>query len=365
MIQIKRDFSQPEPFLSNGLLPPFERGNQPPAQVDRDPFPAENIHTLNTALSCAMQDCPPADELELALKLMRYVCGELRRGDRCGFVSGASVLNAGEGVTCAAFTKLLVALLRASSIPAREASFGGLTTNTGHTVCEGWIDERWICMDPYYGLLFLSTPFWQPQALLSFQALVNHPGRHWHLFKILQRPWQGRNCQTISKRPEPIEADYVADVVPDIATFYKEMVAIAYPVTYRATATCFPLLADLRQRLRYELTAWTPQQDATRRYLGLGPRNGSRSLGFAFMNLLWLLTAGPALVRVTIAFSDQSPPLQCLPLADLRVVEHTMVSANQMRFTLRTISDQAMALLYAPDSFGVLAGVVVEVLDEK
>ncbi len=359
-------FSKPYPtFLTNGLLPPLERGQQPPVSSDKLPFAGENEPYLQGRLSDALEETgQPNDELELVLTLMRYASGELIYGFQCGFANGAAVFAASPGVTCAAYAKALVALARAAGIPAREAALHNLPDCIGHTVCELWVQERWICADPRYGLLFLSCKNWVQEALLSFDQLVNRRVAEWHFFKILSRPGAGRHIKTPSGLPELVDSDAPNEVfyTPKLLTTYRDMITAAYPVTYRATATCFPLLADLRESTYCKLVALKNHTEENIRILGIGSNNGSCSLGYAFMNMLWLLTARPARILVIFTFTHPAPPLQCLPLAHVRVTAHTNPTPEQVQFILHTTADQAMVLLYASDAFGVLNEVLVELM---
>jgi hypothetical protein len=350
-------------FLTNGLLPPLERGHQRPVSTDKLPFVGEDEPYLRQRLADALGEIElPNDELALALALMRYVSGELVYGFQCGFATGAAVFAASPGVTCAAYAKALVALARVAGIPAREAALHNMPDFTGHTVCELWVQNRWICVDPRYGLLFSSQSSWNPEALLSFDQLICQRIDHWYPLKILNRLGTGRDQKTESGLPELVDPTDLNEhfYTDKLLSTYRNMIVTAYPVTYRATATCFPLLADLRESARCELFALNGQHKTNARILGIGANNGSRSLGYAFMNMLWLYTTGPARVHADFRFSAGAPPLQSLPLAHLRVISRTQPVPEQIQFTLHTTAEQSMALIYAPNEFGVLTKVQVE-----
>lgn len=364
-------FNKDVNFLINALVPPLERGMLPPVSSDKDAFVGENTQYLLQRLDHALSDVEQTyGKMDLALTLMRYVSGELVYGLRCGFATGAAVFMASPGVTCAAYAKALVALARAGGIPAREAALHNMPDFTGHTICELWVENRWICVDPRYGLLFSSQKKWDPEALLSFDQLVCQRVAHWYPLKILRIPGKGRDKKTASGLPElvdPTEPDEHF-YTNTLLNSYRNMIATAYPVTYRATATCFPLLADLRKSASCELFALhaqTPNNTPSNaRILGIGKDNGSRSLGYAFMNMLWLKSREQSLIRITITFTAPSPPLQCLPLAHLRVISKTQPTDRRVCFTVRVTAPESMALLYSPHEFGVLEHVEIALVGE-
>lgn len=352
-------------FLINSLAPPLNRGISRPFDCDLEAFTGENKQYLLHLLDDALRDADQShSEMAIALPLMRYVSGELVAGKQCGFTTGAKVFMAKKGVTCAAHAKALVALARIAGIPAREAAMHNMPDITGHTVCELWVDNHWVCFDPQHGLLFSSQQRWDPNALLSFDQLICQRVAHWYPIKILKEPGKGRDQKTSSGLPEladptdPSERFYTKSLL----NRYRNMIDTSYPVTYRATATCFPLLADLRESAKCELVALHGQSKTNVRILGIGPNNGSRSLGYAFMNMLWLKGREQSLISIAITFAGSPPPLQCLPLAHLRVISQTQPTDRQVSFTVRMTAPESMALMYSPDVFEVLEHVEVSLI---